>query len=127
MTSTEALAGHTRRDYDALVAAGVDPTTTQPRERAVRCWCGRETWHQVGYCDEHYLPPGRSATESQRVSAACRAVGALFVILSDTSIAIDRTLGLDHLERARVEVDRLADALGLSHVDWTTGILEARS
>jgi hypothetical protein len=52
--------GHTRRDLDALTAAGVDPDTTQPRERAVCCPCGSATFNQSGTCDRHYQPPART-------------------------------------------------------------------
>ena len=49
---------HTRLDFEALVAAGVDPDSTQPRERAVSCrQCGRVTWNQAAHCDAHYIPP----------------------------------------------------------------------
>ena len=49
---------HTSLDHAALLAAGVDPASTQPREHAVMCGtCGRSTWHQAGHCDAHYTPP----------------------------------------------------------------------
>lgn len=52
--------GHTEKDFAALVAAGVDPASTQPREHSVRCtWCLRPTMNQSGNCDrdEHYTAP----------------------------------------------------------------------
>lgn len=49
--------GHTVRDWLELVAADVDPATTQPREWQTRCWCFAETWHQSATCDEHYVAP----------------------------------------------------------------------
>lgn len=50
--------GHTTLDHQALVAAGVDPDSTQPRERPVTCQtCGRVTWNQAAHCDADYLPP----------------------------------------------------------------------
>ena len=49
---------HTRLDHEALIAAGVDPSSTQPRERAVTCRrCGRLTWNQAAHCDAHYVAP----------------------------------------------------------------------
>jgi len=50
--------GHTAADAAALISAGIEPAVTQPREHAVRCViCLRETWHQMGYCDSHYVLP----------------------------------------------------------------------
>ena len=58
--------GHTERDYDALVAAGVDPYDTQPREHKVACfWCSARTRHQSGGCDAHYLEPWRARTVNE--------------------------------------------------------------
>lgn len=55
MTDT---AGHTERDYRELVAAGVDPYSTQPREHAIACIvCRRPTFHQSGRCDSDYVRP----------------------------------------------------------------------
>lgn len=49
---------HTRLDHEALIAAGVNPSSTQPRERAVSCrQCGRVTWNQAAHCDAHYVAP----------------------------------------------------------------------
>lgn len=49
---------HTRLDYEALIAAGVDPDSTQPRERPVTCThCWQRTWNQAARCDEHYIAP----------------------------------------------------------------------
>lgn len=49
---------HTRLDHDALIAAGVDPASTQPRERAVTCQvCGTLTANQAAHCDAHYVTP----------------------------------------------------------------------
>ena len=49
---------HTPLDLEALRSAGVDPDSTQPRERAVSCrQCGRVTWNQAAHCDQHYIPP----------------------------------------------------------------------
>ena len=49
---------HTRLDHEALIAAGVNPSSTQPRERAVTCQvCGRVTWNQAAHCDQHYVAP----------------------------------------------------------------------
>lgn len=51
-------AGHTDRDLAELRDAGVDPASTQPRERAVECIvCRKRTFHQMGYCDRHYVAP----------------------------------------------------------------------
>lgn len=51
--------GHTPRDCHELAKSGVDPESTQPRERPVPCRaCGHPTWHQAGGCDRHYLRPG---------------------------------------------------------------------
>lgn len=50
--------GHTAQDAAALIVAGVDPASTQPRERPVLCVsCGRPTMHQQARCDEHYRAP----------------------------------------------------------------------
>lgn len=49
--------GHTERDAKALVDAGVDVFSTQPREWPTACWCGALTWHQSATCDEHYVAP----------------------------------------------------------------------
>lgn len=62
--------GHTPRDYDELVAAGIDPYSTQPRsDHGVRCWCGEVTWHQMGGCDKdgHYIRP--AACDRKQVAA----------------------------------------------------------
>lgn len=49
---------HTRLDHDALIAAGVDPASTQPRERAVTCQvCGTPTANQAAHCDTHWVAP----------------------------------------------------------------------
>jgi len=49
---------HTRLDHEALIAAGVDPSSTQPRERAVTCQvCGAWTANQAAHCDTHYVAP----------------------------------------------------------------------
>ena len=49
---------HTPLDLEALVAAGVDPDSTQPRERPTTCQqCGRVTWNQAAHCDQHYVAP----------------------------------------------------------------------
>ena len=49
---------HTPLDLEALRSAGVDPDSTQPRERAVSCrQCGRVTWNQAAHCDQHYVAP----------------------------------------------------------------------
>ena len=43
--------GHTLTDHDALTAAGVDPSTTKPREHDVRCHsCNARTFNQAGGC-----------------------------------------------------------------------------
>lgn len=61
MSAQTALAlrsGHTERDFNELVAAGVDPDSTQPRERSVGCIaCRKSTLNQSGYCDAHYVRP----------------------------------------------------------------------
>lgn len=52
--------GHTERDHAALIAAGVDPASTQPREHPVNCtWCHQPTMNQSGNCDRdaHYTAP----------------------------------------------------------------------
>ena len=56
-TRPEEHHGHTPRDYAELTAAGVDPHSTQPREHAVRCWCGHLNYHQSGNCGSHYIAP----------------------------------------------------------------------
>jgi len=51
---------HTPLDHAALIAAGVDPDSTQPREKAVTCQtCGRLTFNQAAHCDDraHYVVP----------------------------------------------------------------------
>ena len=49
---------HTPLDLEALIAAGVNPSSTQPRERPVTCqMCGRTTWNQAAHCDQHYVAP----------------------------------------------------------------------
>lgn len=51
-------APHTPRDEIELWAAGVDPDTTQPRERPVPCLvCLKPTMHQAHGCDVHYVAP----------------------------------------------------------------------
>ena len=57
MTDHEDLAGHTQRDAEALLRAGVDLHSTQPREHHVLCWCGARTLHQRGLCDTHWEAP----------------------------------------------------------------------
>ena len=53
--------GHTHRDAEHLHAAGIDPSTTQPRDdHAIRCThtgCRNMTWHQAAGCDAHYTIP----------------------------------------------------------------------
>lgn len=50
--------GHTPRDAAALLAAGIDPADTQPRERLVPCLtCGAATMHTAAHCDTHWVPP----------------------------------------------------------------------
>ena len=64
--------GHTLTDHDALTAAGVDPSTTQPREHAVRCHsCNARTFNQAGGCEAHYTQPAAIARtrNAERVSA----------------------------------------------------------
>lgn len=52
---------HTPLDHAALVAAGVDPDTSQPRTRPVTClWCRTTTWNLAACCDTHYEPPRRT-------------------------------------------------------------------
>ena len=63
--------GHTEADYGCLIGAGVDPSTTQPREHAVGCTgCGRKTWNQMGRCDriDCYRPPS-AVTRKRTVGA----------------------------------------------------------
>jgi len=48
---------HTALDQSSLRLAGVDPSTVQPREQAVMCWCLASTWHLAGRCDRHYIRP----------------------------------------------------------------------
>ena len=43
--------GHTRTDYERILAEGRDPRGVQPRERGVRCVCGHETWNLIAICD----------------------------------------------------------------------------
>lgn len=61
--------GHTDRDYNALVAAGIDPATTQPREHNTLCWCAATTRHQSATCDRHYVLPGAATRALQAVTA----------------------------------------------------------
>jgi hypothetical protein len=61
--------GHTPLDFAELVAAGVDPTGKQARERAVPCQtpgCRAETFNLEARCNNlaHYLPP-RSCAPKQ--------------------------------------------------------------
>lgn len=51
---------HTPADTAALTAAGIDPESTQPREHAVPCRCGRRTLNLSGGCDRHYEVPVRA-------------------------------------------------------------------
>lgn len=61
MTADTLAIAHTDRDHQALVDAGVNPDSTQPRERAVPCTvCGTPTRHQNAGCDDHYRPPARA-------------------------------------------------------------------
>ena len=66
-TMPETGLAHTDRDHAELVAAGVDPGSTQHREHPVACWCLQMTRHQAGACDRHYQAP-RACTR-QAVSA----------------------------------------------------------
>jgi len=53
------------------IEAGVDPASTQPREkRPTRCAACNTAgvWHQAGYCDSHYMAP--AAVRRQLVSVA---------------------------------------------------------
>lgn len=52
---------HTDLDQQALLDAGVDPATSQPRTRPVTClWCRTRTWNLAAGCDTHYHPPRRA-------------------------------------------------------------------
>jgi len=57
MTTTRNDSGHTQRDFDALIEAGIDPASTQERYQPTHCWCGRKTSHQAGGCEAHYRQP----------------------------------------------------------------------
>ena len=64
---------HPARDEIELVAAGVDPCSTQPRDRQVSCnVCDRLTMFQAGGCDRHYVAPwaARRACGQVTVSGA---------------------------------------------------------
>lgn len=79
--------GHTERDYVALVAAGVDPLDTQPRERPIPCVeCRRSTWNQAGGCDSHYRNP----------AAVDRALGLVRQITRETSERVAAELEAEH-------------------------------
>lgn len=68
---TNETEGHTRLDYEALVA--VDPTLpgrTQPRETSARCVeCGATTWNQAGRCDAHWRTPAATTLPDRRLVA----------------------------------------------------------
>lgn len=52
---------HTDADYQALLAAAVNPDNVQPREQAVTCGdCGATTWNLSARCDRHYVAPPRA-------------------------------------------------------------------
>lgn len=56
---------HTDLDETALTLAGIDPDSTQPRERAVHCpVCGMQTWHLAGYCSNHHRQPAQARRAS---------------------------------------------------------------
>lgn len=58
---------HTDADHQTLLAAGVDPDSTQPREHAVPCQtCHRPTWNVAAHCDLHYVahPAARAEREA---------------------------------------------------------------
>lgn len=55
--TAEGTAGHTQRDYDEMVAAGIDPADRQHRDHPTVCGCGRQTWHLSATCDAHYEAP----------------------------------------------------------------------
>lgn len=47
---------HTPADLAHFAALGIDPESTQPRERPVPCLaCRRPTMNQAGGCDQHYI------------------------------------------------------------------------
>jgi hypothetical protein len=51
---------HTSLDARMLELYGVDPSSKQPRERAVPCRseaCDKQTWHLGGGCAIHYRLP----------------------------------------------------------------------
>lgn len=51
---------HTQLDAAAFIAAGIDPETSQERDRPVPCTvCSRSTLNLRARCDAHYLPPSR--------------------------------------------------------------------
>jgi len=57
--------GHTVADWHAIRGHGEDPSTFQPRERAVPCridGCGELTWHVAGCCARHYVAPAPRST-----------------------------------------------------------------
>lgn len=117
--TAEGTAGHTQRDYDALVKADVDPASTQPREHPVRCWCGAMTWHQQGLCDQHYRLPTKALLSDVPAAtarlAAFTALGQLKIVLSDRWDFGAET-------EARKIVDELAANLGYrATIDWATG------
>ena len=59
---------HTPMDRSTLLAAGVDPSTVQPREHDVACAvCMVGTWNLSGYCDSHYVPPAHAAKIADQI------------------------------------------------------------
>lgn len=57
--------GHTALDVHSLRRAGIDPTSTQPREHSVPCTaCSEPTWNIEARCDLHYQPPLRTSLAS---------------------------------------------------------------
>lgn len=81
--------GHTTRDAEALIAAGVDPTTVQPRETQVPCrmFSARHAAHTSnlgGGCDQHYVTP-----------AACDRAGSLFESAPSFGIDLSGAVGTD--------------------------------
>lgn len=65
------MSAHTLLDLAALQAEGIDPDSTAPRERAVRCVaCSADTFNIQGWCDAHHKVPGavlrKRAAEARR-------------------------------------------------------------
>lgn len=100
--------GHTRRDHDELRRAGVDPATTQPRERPVGCIaCRALTANQAGFCDRHYQRPAVCDRAVPVLDELAGLVGRLDAILYPDA----ETGPWERLAHARSIIDRMAHVL----------------